>query len=50
MDMRIEPHQLQSSHIPFIDCVHQPLLHDDFDRLQAQHSLDSCLDSLQLPL
>jgi hypothetical protein len=51
MDMRTEPRQQpQSSHTLFIDCETQPLLHDEIDRLQALHSLDSCPDSLQLPL
>ena len=51
MDMRIEPRQQpQSSHTPFIDCEHLPLLHDEIDRLQVLYSLDSSPDSLQLPL
>jgi hypothetical protein len=48
--MRIEPLQLHSSHTPFIDCENPPLLHDEIDRPQALHSLDSSLDSLLLPL
>ena len=51
MDMRIEPRQQPpSSHTPFIGCEHQRLLHDEIDKRQALYSLDSCPDSLQLPL
>jgi hypothetical protein len=48
--MHIEPLQLHSLHTLFIGCEHPPLLHDEIDRLQALHSLDSSLDSLHLPL